>query len=106
MRLDIMTTKALLSALRKGVYTSYGSYPTFFLMDDGETVSHQGIRENLKEVLRAMRQKQNNGYRVVACEINYEDPDMRCAMTNERIPSAYAEPESDDCAASCEQCHG
>jgi len=28
---------------------------------------------------------------VIAAEVNWEDPDLYCADSNERIPSAYAE---------------
>jgi hypothetical protein len=31
------------------------------------------------------------GWIAVRLEINYEDPDLYCAHTNERIPSAYGE---------------
>jgi hypothetical protein len=32
--------------------------------------------------------------RILACEINYEDPALFCEDTDERIPSAYAEEEA------------
>lgn len=86
-----MTVHEFLESLRHGKYTSVGGYPKFWLSNDGATLSYEACIENCAQFARHIR----DGYidRVVACDVNWEDPDMICAETNERIESAYAEPE-------------
>lgn len=72
-------------------YTSVGCYPKFWLASDGETLSYEACLANAGRIARAIRDGSNDGWRVVACDVNWEDPDMRCADTDERIESASAE---------------
>jgi hypothetical protein len=68
-----------------------GGYPLFFVAADGEALSFNAVRDNLREVLPAMSQPWDRSWRVVNVDINYEDPELCCAHTGERIPSAYGE---------------
>lgn len=95
-----MTFKDVCRALRDGKYTSVGSYPTFFLASDGGALSHEAVRENIFLVGRSMRDfnrpdKQyrysDPAWRIVDCGINWEDSELYCSNTGERIESAYAE---------------
>ena len=79
--------------LRSGPFTSVGCYPTFFMTHDGEALSHKAVRENIWQVARATRDGANDGWRVVGFDVNWEDPELYCADSGERIESAYAEPE-------------
>lgn len=90
MTLHINNSKDLKAALRHGKYAWPGGYPCYFIADDGEALSFEAVLENYRLVLRAVREQNNNGWRVVAVDINYEDEDLFCAHTNERIPSAYS----------------
>jgi hypothetical protein len=38
-----------------------------------------------------VRHKVNDGWRVVACDTNWEDGELYCDHSGERIESAYAE---------------
>jgi hypothetical protein len=93
----ITTTQQLKATLREGGRTgttSLGCYPCYLIMADGEALSFAAARDNLREVLAATHHDnpdRTDQWRVVACEINYEDPRLFCAHSNERIPSAYAE---------------
>ena len=80
----------------RGKYTSYGCYPLFWLCSDGETLSYEVCRANAARIARSIRDGSNDGWRVVACDANWEDPAMYCAHTNERIESAYAEDHAED----------
>jgi hypothetical protein len=40
-----------------------------------------------------MRHGVNDGWRVIGCDVNWEDPSLYCDHTGARIPSAYAEEE-------------
>jgi hypothetical protein len=86
-----MTVRQFLQSLRDGKYAWPGGYPKYWLASDGETLSYEACREQCMQIARAIRDNDNSGWRVVACDANWEDPAMYCAHTNERIESAYAE---------------
>lgn len=86
-----MTFKEVCQFLREGKYTSVGSYPTFFITNDGGVLSHEAVRENIFQIGRAMRDKLDDGWRIVGYDVNWEDHDLYCDHTGERIESAYAE---------------
>jgi hypothetical protein len=79
--------------MRNGPYAWPGGYPCFFVMSDGDSMSFDAAKENIREILEAIRDRSNNGWRPLALEINYEDPDLLCCHTGERIESAYTENE-------------
>ena len=83
---DIETPAQVKAALRAGAYTNLGCYPLYFVASDGCPLSFDAVRDNLASVLGG-----DDGWRVVAVAINYEDGELRCEHTGERIPSAYAE---------------
>ena len=85
------TTKQLKAQLRAGPFAWPGGYPLYFVADDGEALSFDAVRDNFRSVLSSMRSRTNDGWRVVGCEINYEDAGLYCAHTGKRIESAYTE---------------
>lgn len=76
-------------AYRHGPYAWPGGYPCFFVTDDGAALSFEAVRENRRAILESIAHKQRDGWRVVALEINYEEPDLECVHTGKRIESAY-----------------
>ena len=87
----IETTIQLRATLRAGPYAWPGGYPLFFLTSDGEALSFETVRAEYAQVSRAVRDKSNDGWRVVGCTINYEDAELTCAHSGNRIESAYGE---------------
>lgn len=85
------TTKKLREQLRQGDWAWPGGYPLHFITSDGAALSFEAVRENIKSVIWSMRHGANDGWRVIGCEVNWEDSDMTCAHTGEPIPSAYGE---------------
>jgi hypothetical protein len=82
------------AAIRNGAYAWPGGYPLFFVMADGEALSFKAAKAERRNLLEALAHGQrNDGWKPVALEINWEDAELYCAHTNERIESAYAEPE-------------
>ena len=81
----------LKAALRAGCYTSLGCYPLYFIASDGEALSFDAVKVEIVQVMAAIRDKSHGGWRVVACDINYEDSDLYCAHTGEKIESAYGD---------------
>ena len=92
-----LTVHQFIDSLRGGPYTSFGSYPLFWITADGETLSHEACKRNALRIARAIKSRSEPEWRVVAYDANWEDPDMVCADTGKRIESAYAE----DCAPFC-----
>jgi hypothetical protein len=79
--------------LEAGPYAWPGGYPRYFIMSDGDSLSFNAAKDNKDLIADAIREYDNSGWRVVACEVNWEDTDLYCAHTNKRIPSAYGEDE-------------
>lgn len=87
----INNSKDLRTALRNGPYAWPGGYPCYFITHDGEALSFKAVRDEYRLVLRSVREKSNDGWRVIAVDVNYEDQDLYCAHTNEHIQAAYGE---------------
>jgi hypothetical protein len=90
--MNINTVKDLKQALRKP-YAWPGGYPLYFITSDGAALSFKAVRENLRSVLWSIKNGVNDGWRVQAMDINYEDNELYCDHTGEKIESAYGETE-------------
>ena len=88
------TTKDLKAQLRAGEYAWPGCYPLFFVTSDGAALSFKATRANLRSVFDSMQNGIDDGWRIVGCDVNWEDASLFCDHTGERIPSAYAEEEA------------
>ena len=84
-------------AVRNGPYAWPGGYPCYWLMADGEACAFEVSKSQRREMLEALADYQdpgntyNNYWRPVALEINWEDADLFCVHTGQRIESAYAD---------------
>lgn len=94
-----MKLRDVLRELTDGPYAWPGGYPKYFIMADGEAASFAGVQAQMDSVAKACvvgadyRSDFYFQWLPIGVEINWEDADMFCCMTNERIPSAYAETE-------------
>lgn len=70
-------------------YAWPGGYPLYVVMDDGEALSVEAARENWREIVRETLQGLSGGWRALGVDINWEDAELCCAHTGERIESAY-----------------
>ena len=91
--MKIQTAEAFEEALKWGPYTSVGSYPLFFLTENGEPLSYQSAKDNMAEILDAFANEDDPQWRVTYVDINWENAELYCSHSGERIESAYAEPE-------------
>lgn len=87
----IKTTKDLKTALRNGQWAWPGGYPLYFITSDGAALSFDAVRSEYRQVISSIRHRMNDGWRVVAVEINYEDSGLCCDHTGQRIESAYCD---------------
>lgn len=89
----ITNTLELRATLRAGAYAWPGGYPLYFLTSDGAALSFDTVRAEYAQVSRAIREGSRDGWRVIGCEINYEDPGLTCEHSGRPIESAYGVPE-------------
>jgi len=89
---QIETVAQLKATLRAGSYTGVGGYPLYLICDDGEALCFECARKNAAQIMPAIADKDRGGWRVVACDVNYEST-IDCSNCNAPIPSAYG---SDD----------
>lgn len=66
---EIAKGKELCATLRAGEFAWPGGYRLFFLTADGATLSFASVRENLRQIISAIREKDAwSGWQVVACQ--------------------------------------
>jgi len=89
----INTTKDLKTAMRNGQWAWPGGYPLYFITSDGAALSFDAVRSEYRQVINSIRHRMNDGWRVVAVDINYEDSGLYCDHTGQRIQCAYGDDE-------------
>lgn len=92
--MNIQSISDFRAAIRNGAYAWPGGYPMFFVMADGGALSFNAAKAERRQLLEALAHgSRYDGWKPVAFEVNWEDAELYCAHTGERIESAYAEPE-------------
>ncbi len=92
----ICNASELKATLRAGSHAWPGGYPMFLVLSDGEALSYEGARQNLRDLYSAIKDNSDNGWRVIGVGVNYEDQELFCAHTGEKIEAAYGETEDAD----------
>lgn len=88
-RQSIGNVADLKATLRNGCFTDFGGYPLYFITSDGAALSFDSVKNNFRAVVDSIKNQVNDGWRVVGCDVNYEDTDLYCDHSNEKINSAY-----------------
>jgi hypothetical protein len=87
---QIYNTAELKATLRAGDRAPLGGYPLYFITSGGGALSFDTVRANLREVLGAIKAPCGScGWRVIVCNINWEDSELIDSHTGEHIPAAY-----------------
>ncbi len=86
---NIDSVADLKATLRNGEHAWPGGYPMYFITSDGEALSFTTVRKEFQRIASSIRDKANDGWRVVGCDINYEDNDLVDSHTGEPIESAH-----------------
>lgn len=92
----IATAAELKATLRAGCYAWPGAYPLYFVTSDGAALSFESVRAELRQVLNAIVSGANDGWRVVACQVNWEDSELTCDHSGKPIESAYGDAPSEE----------
>lgn len=87
-----MTLAKIKTYLRSGPYAWPGGYPLYFVMNDGAALSFKAVRQKWRCIVDAhLRGDMRSGWHIAGVDVNWEDPELYCDHTGERIESAYAE---------------
>ncbi len=85
----IKTVADLKDAIRNGPWAWPGGYPIYFITDDGAALSFQTVKKEFRRIASSVKNKDNDGWRVVAADINWEDTELYDDHTGKKIESAY-----------------
>ena len=87
----IATLRKVKEAIRNG-YAWPGGYPLYIVMADGEALSIAAAKAEFKLVAHAtLFSCFRASWKAAGVEVNWEDTELYCAHTNEKIESAYGE---------------
>jgi len=89
--MQINTIHDFRRAIRNGAYAWPGGYPLYFITSDGAALSFDAAKAERRNILQSIAHRSNDGWRVIGADVNWEDQDLACDHTGERIPSAYGE---------------
>lgn len=93
--MEIKTTEELEKAIADGPYTQLGCYPKYFITNDGGILSFKSVVENLEIIKEAIKDNDRFGWRVCACDVNWESV-LFCDHSGDQIESAYEPIEDKD----------
>lgn len=93
---SISTPAQFKSTLRGGEFTWPGGYPMFLVCSDGAPICFACARKEARSIIDSIRRHLASGWRVEACDINYEDTALFCDHCGEKIPSAYGGDDEED----------
>lgn len=93
----ILTISDFRKAIRNGAYAWPGGYPCYFLMEGGDTLSFEAAKRERRQILESFRPiNSSDGWRPIAFDVNWEDDEMYCSHTGEKIDCAYGPDDNDD----------
>lgn len=84
----IRTAQQVAACLRNGQYAWPGGDPLFFITRDGAALCFECVRKEWRQVVYDFLHNCSTGWRVEACDVNYESNDLFCDHCSEQIESA------------------
>ena len=89
--MNIESVSEFNAAIESGPYAWPGGYPVFFITSDGAALSFAAAKSEAELIRESIAGCHNDGWRVVGCDVNWEDSELYCDHSGARIESAYAE---------------
>jgi len=89
MMFEAMTERKFTDHLADGPLAWPGDYPVYFIAADGRSLCFASVEANAELIAAAIRENTDGPLRIVACQINWNDQNLFCAITGERIPAAF-----------------
>ena len=87
---EINSTADFKATLRAGAYAWPGGYQMFLITSDGAALCFDCARKESRQILPSIASKSRDGWRVIACDINYEDLELYCDHCSKLIPASYS----------------
>ena len=78
------------ATLRAGAYAWPGGYPMYFIASDCGAICFACARKEVRNIFGSISTRANDGWRIVATDINYEDTDLQCDNCSKSIEAAYS----------------
>lgn len=72
-------------------YAWPGGYPRYFVTRDGAALSYAAARENAALIEASITNQSNDGWEVIDTDINWENTDLYCDHTGQKIECAYGD---------------
>lgn len=85
--IQMYDARVLAAPVPKVLKYGMGGYPVYYVTADGSVLSAEAVEDNLEDCCNP----EDKGFYVTGHAVNWEDPDLTCDVTGERIESAYAE---------------
>lgn len=89
--MNINTPADFGKSLKSGPYAWPGGYPLFYVTGDGAALCFGCAKKEGHRIIDSIRNHCNDGWKVEAIDVNWEDPELYCDHCNQAIESAYAE---------------
>lgn len=86
---EISSVADFKATLRAGQWAWPGGYPMYLLCSDGAALCFACASKEARQVMWSIVNRARDGWRVVACDINYEDTELHCSDCSKPIESAY-----------------
>lgn len=69
-----------------------GGYTVTAIMDDGEVLCHDCLKENFREILQSTKDDSRDGWTFAGAGVMWEGPPMYCAHCNKEMSTEYGDP--------------
>lgn len=79
------------ATIRAGSFAWPGGYPLFLITQDCQPLCWQCAVKEFRQIVWDHLNKCSTGWRIIGCEINYEDDNCFCCHCSKQIESAYGE---------------
>lgn len=86
---EINSVADLKATLRASAVTFPGCYPLYFVTSNGCALSFETVLKEFRLVADSIRTESNDGWRVIGCDVNYEDGELYCEHSGKKIEAAY-----------------
>jgi len=81
----------LKATLRAGPHAWPGGYPLHLVTFDGEAMSFESALENFSEIVDDMKHDFGGQWKIIGCDVNWENDDLYCCYSGKQIESAYGD---------------
>ena len=88
---EIRSVADFKATIRAGGFAWPGGYPLYLICSDGGSLCFACAWNEARQIIPAIRGHDDCGWRVVACDVNYEDNDLFCDNCSQQIESAHGE---------------